>query len=168
MCRNHPGHLFGLGGRRFACSRTWISLSFAFTRWRSMMGWRTTSLAGSVRWACMCGLFIYFLLFNGSRHIKLASDKSARLESVAGSAIFFCPVDDALNESARKSYISWLWAALVVFRFSPLLTSSTTFVCLDRSQRDDIPATVLQIWRVQPCLVRSYASVAIFKLRMYS
>jgi len=74
--------------------------------------------AGSVRWACMCGLFIYFLLlFNGSRHTKLAGDKSARLESVAGSALFFCPADDALNESVRKFYISWLWAALVVFRF---------------------------------------------------
>ena len=47
--------------------------------------------------------FIYFLLlFNGSRHIKLASDKSARLESVAGSALFFCPADDALNESVRN------------------------------------------------------------------
>lgn len=90
--------------------------------------------------------FIYFLLlFNGSRHIKLASDKSARLESVAGSALFFCPADDALNESVRKSYISWLWAAFVVFRFSLLLASSTTFVYLDRSQRDDILAPVLQV-----------------------
>lgn len=90
--------------------------------------------------------FIYFLLlFNGSRHIKLVSDKSARLESVAGSVLFFCPADDALNESVRKSYISWLWAALVVFRFSLLLASSTTFVCLDRSQRDDILAPVLRV-----------------------